>query len=90
MVKVDDPAMIAGLLEFYNDENIQTATKEDFENSENWMFASLIMYHKEYPFLQYRTRCRYAPEQNILYCEKGKDRKWFAMPQEWVEAISKQ
>ena len=43
MVKVDDPAMIAGLLEFYNDENIQTATKEDFENSENWMFASLIM-----------------------------------------------
>ena len=90
LVKVDDPAMIAGLLEIYNDENIQTATKEDFENSENWMFASLIMHHKEYPFLQYRTGCRYAPEQNILYCEKGKDRKWFAMPQEWVEAISKQ
>ncbi len=85
-VRVEDAAMIAGLLELYNDDNAQTAV--DFRNRDGWLMCSLIMHHRDFPFLQYRTRCCYAPEQSILYCEKGKSREWFAMPTEWAKVIS--
>lgn len=80
-IQVDDPAMIAALLEAYRGSSVQTLS------GDGWVFGSLVMRHKDFPFLQYEIRCRYSLEQQISYCE-NKSRKWLPLPDEWFSVIS--
>lgn len=82
--QVDDPAMIAALLEVYNSDSFQT--KPEFQNGGNWLACSLILHHTDYPFLQYEIDCRYLPEQAISYC-RNDQLEWFVLPSVWCEAI---
>ena len=79
--QVDDPAMIAALLEVLNGDNTQKLTGED------WVRGSLIMHHKDFPFLQYEIEYRYSPEQEISYCQNA-DRDWLPLPAEWFAVLS--
>ena len=79
--QVDDPAMIAALLETYNGDSIQVP------NSEDWVYGSLIMHHKDFPFLQYEIEYRYSLELEISYCQ-NKKREWLLLPAEWYAIIS--
>ena len=79
--QVDDPAMIAALLEALNGESIQTL------NGQGWEYGFLTMQHKDYPFLQCRIKCCYSLEQEISYCQNG-ECEWFPLPAEWFAAIS--
>lgn len=79
--QVDDPAMIAALLEAYNGDSVQVP------NSEDWVYGSLIMYHKDFPFLQYEIEYRYSLELEISYCQ-NKKHEWLLLPAEWYAVIS--
>ena len=79
--QVDDPAMIATLLEALSGDNAQKLTGED------WVRGSLIMHHKDFPFLQYEIECCYSPEQEISYCQNA-DRDWLPLPAEWFAVLS--
>ena len=81
LAQVNDPAMIAALLEAYNGDSVQVP------NSEDWVYGSLIMHHKDYPYLQYEIEYRYSPELEISYCQ-SKNREWHLMPAEWFAVIS--
>ena len=80
-VQVDDPTMIAALLEAYSGDSLRVP------NSEDWNFGSLIMHHKDFPFLQYEIEYRCSPELEISYCQ-NKKRKWLLLPVEWYAVIS--
>ena len=79
--QVDDPAMIAALLEAYSGNSLEVP------NSEDWEFGSLIMHHKDFPFLQYEIECRCSPELEISYCRNA-HREWLPLPSEWSAVIS--
>ena len=79
--QVDDPAMIATLLEALSGDNAQKLTGED------WVRGSLIMHHKDFPFLQYEIECCYSPEQEISYCQNA-SREWLPLPAEWFAVLS--
>ena len=85
LVQLDDPVLIAGLLELYYSDDAQTTEK--FRYGEDWLACTLIMRHKEFPFLQYSTKCCYAPEQKMLYWERGKYKEWLVLPLEQQEAL---
>ena len=74
--QVDDPAMIAALLEALNGDSDQKPT------GEGWVGGSLIMHHKDFPFLQYEVEFCYSPEQEISYCQNV-DREWLPLPAGW-------
>ena len=78
---MDAPAMIAALLEALNGDNAQKLTGGD------WVCGSLIMHHKDFPFLQYEIEYRYSPEQEISYCQNA-DREWLPLPAEWFAVLS--
>ena len=80
-VRVDDSAMIASLLEAFHGESIQAL------DGGEWMFGSLIMHHKEFPFLQCEIKCCYSTKQEISYCQ-NQDHEWFVLPAEWYGVIS--
>lgn len=80
--QVSDPTMIASLLEAYNGDSVQVP------NGEGWVYGSLIMHHKEYPFLQYEVECRYSLDQEIAYCSRSKSGEWFVLSAEWFAVIS--
>ena len=80
-VQVDDPAMIAALLEAYSGDSLGVP------NSEDWDFGSLIMHHKEFPFLQYEIEYRCSPELEISYCQNVHC-EWCSLPGEWFAVIS--
>lgn len=82
--QVDAPAMIAALLEVYNNDSARRET--DFKKGEDWMTCALILHHKDFPFLQYEIECRYSSEKKESYCQNA-SREWFTMPEEWVEAL---
>ena len=79
--QVDDPAMIAALLEAYSGDSVQVPKSED------WVYGSLIMHHKDFPFLQYEIEYRYSLELKISYCQ-NKKREWLLLPAEWYAVIS--
>jgi len=79
--QVDDPAMIAALLEIFNGDIVQPP---DFDGC---VHVSLLMNHKDFPFLQCNIKCYYFPEQEKAYCQ-NRDREWLALPAEWCEVIS--
>lgn len=79
--QVDDPVMIAALLEAYNGDSVQVPKSED------WVYGSLIMHHKDYPFLQYEIEYRYSLELEISYCQ-NKKREWLLLTAEWYAVIS--
>ena len=82
-VQVDDPTMIAALLEAFNDDNIQAV------DGGNWAYSgSLIMHHKEFPFLQYEVYLLYLPEQKIACCRKSMSGDWFLLSDDWYAVIS--
>lgn len=79
--QVDDPAMIAALLEIFHGDSIQAPDGRD------WARASLIMHHKDFPFLQCEIKCYYSLEEELSYC-KNENRECFVLPPEWFAAIS--
>ena len=79
--QVDDPAMIAALLEAYSGDGVQVPDSED------WVYGSLIMHHKDFPFLQYEIEYICSPELEISYC-RNKKREWLPLPAEWYAVIS--
>lgn len=79
--QVDDPAMIAALLEAYSGDSVQVP------NSEDWVYGFLIMHHKDFPFLQYEIEYRCSPELEISYC-RNKKREWLPLPAEWFAVLS--
>jgi len=79
--QVDSPAMIAVLLEAFNGSTVQAPNLEGGE------WVSLVIDHKDFPFLQCKIKCCYLMEQETVYCQ-NKDREWFALPAEWCEVIS--
>ena len=79
--QVDAPAMIAALLEAYSGDSVQVP------NSEDWVYGSLIMHHKDFPFLQYEIEYRCSPELEISYC-RNKKREWLPLPAEWYAVLS--
>lgn len=81
-VQVNASAMIAALLEAYNGDSVQGLT------GESWERGSLIMHHKDFPFLQYEIEYRCSPEQEIAYCSKNEMGEWFVLPDEWYSVIS--
>lgn len=79
--QVDDPAMIAALLEAYSGDGVQVPDSED------WVYGSLIMHHKDFPFLQYEIEYRCSPELEISYC-RNKKREWLPLPAGWFAVLS--
>ena len=79
--QVDDPAMIAALLEAYSGDSLEVP------NSEDWEFGSLIMHHKDFPFLQYEIEYRYSPKLEISYCQNI-HREWRPLSNQWSAVIS--
>ena len=79
--QVDNPAMIAALLESYSGDSVQAPT------GESWVSGALIMHHKDFPFLQYEIEYCYSPDQEISYCQNA-DREWFPLPAEWLSVLS--
>ena len=79
--QVDDPAMIAALLEALSGDNAKKLTGGD------WVCGSLIMHHKDFLFLQYEIECRYSPEQEISYCQNA-SREWLPLSAEWFAVLS--
>ena len=80
-VQVDDSAMIAALLEAYSGDSLEVPDSED------WEFGSLIMHHRDFPFLQYEIEYRYSPELEMFYCRNA-HREWCSLPSEWFAVIS--
>lgn len=80
-VQVDDPAMIAALLEAYSGDSLEVPDSGD------WEFGFLIMHHRDFPFLQYEIEYRCSPELEISYC-RNKKREWLLLPAEWYAVIS--
>lgn len=78
---VDNPAMIAALLEAYSGDGVQVPDSED------WVYGSLIMHHKDFPFLQYEIEYRCSLELEMSYCQ-NKKREWLPLPAEWYVVIS--
>lgn len=85
LFQVDDPEMIAAFMEIYHSATQQAV---DIENGGNWRGCSLIMHHKEYPFLQYEIECYYSPEQGTACCRTSALGEWFPLPAEWCKVIS--
>ncbi len=81
---MDDPAMIAALLEVYNSDSFQA--KPEFQNGGDWLACFLILHHADYPFLQYEIECRYLPEQEVSYCGNHQ-LEWFVLPAGWCGVI---
>lgn len=81
LAQVDDSSMIAALLEVFNGDSIQALDGED------WVYSSLIMYHKDFPFLQCSIKCCFSSEQEISYCQ-NENREWIILPDEWYAVIS--
>ena len=79
--QVDNSAMIPALFEVFNGDRIQTL------NGEDWVYGALIMYHKDFPFLQCKIEYCYSPEQEISYCQNEKC-DWLLLPVEWYAVIS--
>lgn len=56
-------------------------------NSEDWEFGSLIMHHKDFPFLQYEIEYRYSPKLEISYCQNIHS-EWRPLSNQWSAVIS--
>ncbi len=81
-IQTDDPALIAALLEAYSGGGEQA--EGPFLERDGWSGISLILHHKDYPFLQYRIKYRCHPVQGrAVFCQSDK-RTWSALPEEWV------
>lgn len=78
--QVEEPAVLAALLEALGSNSVQRPAGTD------WKYASLVMGHKDFPFLQCEIKCCYSPEQETAYCQ-GEGYKWFLLPQEWLEVF---
>lgn len=79
--QVNDPAMIASLLEAFDGDSVGTLA------GENRVYGSLLLSHREYPFLQCELECCYLPEKGAAYC-RNEGGEWVALPGEWGEIIS--
>jgi len=79
--QVNDPAMTAALLEAFNGDRVQTRDGED------WVYGSLIMHHKDFPFLQYEIEYCCSLEKEKACC-RNKDNEWYVLPAEWYKVIS--
>ena len=85
LFQVDDPALIAAFMEVYHSDGQPPA---DIEDGAGWRGCSLIMRHKEYPFLQYEIECYYSPEQKTACYRTSPLGEWFPFPAAWCEIIS--
>ena len=81
LAQIDDPDMIASLLEAFEGDSIQT------RNGEGWVYGSLTMQHKDFSFLQCEIKYRYSPEQEISFCQNA-DREWLPLPTKWFTVFS--
>lgn len=81
LAQIDDPDMIASLLESFEGDSIQT------RNGEGWVYGSLTMQHKDFSFLQCEIKYCYSPEQEISFCQNA-DREWLPLPTEWFTVFS--
>jgi len=79
--QMDDPAMISALLEVFSGDIVQTP------NLDGCGHVSLILNHKDFPFLQCEIKCYYSLDQRKVYCQ-NKDREWLVLPAGWYEVIS--
>lgn len=82
---MDDPDMIAAFMEVYNSDTQQAM---DIENDGSWRGCSLIMHHKEYPFLQYEIEWYYSPGQRTACYRTSALEDWFPLPAAWCKVIS--
>ncbi len=85
LFQVDDPTMIAAFMEVYHSDTQQVV---DIKSDGDWRGCSLIMHHKDYPFLQYEIECRYSLEQGTACYRTSALGEWFPLPAEWCEVIS--
>jgi len=85
LFQVDSPAMIASFMEAYHSD-----TKQAFgiKHDGGWQYGSLIMHHKDYPFLQYEIECCCSLEQGMAGYRTSALGEWFPLPEEWCKVIS--
>ncbi len=83
--QVEDPAMVVAFMEIYHSDTQQTV---DIENDGDWQYGSLIMHHRDYPFLQYAIECCRSLEQGVACYRTSALGEWFPLPAEWYEVIS--
>lgn len=81
-VQVNDPAMIAALLETYSGDSVSVPRSED------WIYGSLMLHHREFPFLQYEIEYRCSPELKISYCQNETRLEWIPLSAEWFTVLS--
>jgi len=84
---IDDPALIQSLLDAYESDSSQAV--ELPAGQDTWEGCTLILHHKDYPFLQYEISASYLPDQNLAYCQNDA-LEWFALPEEWAEVLTQQ
>lgn len=84
LFQMDAPAMIAAFMEVYHSDAQQAV---NIENDGDWQDCSLIMHHKDYPFLQYELKCRCSLEQGTVCYRTSALGEWFPMPTKWCEVI---
>ena len=85
LFQVDAPAMIAAFMEVYSSDTKQAM---DIKNDGDWRGCSLIMHHKDFPFLQYEIECRCSLEQGTACYRTSALGEWFPLPAEWYAVIS--
>ena len=79
--QVDDPDMIAALLEAFHGDSIQAPTGQD------WVYSTLTLQHKDFPFLQCEISCYYSQTQGISCCQNTEG-EWFLLPSQWSAVFS--
>lgn len=85
LLEVDDPAMIAAFMEVYHSEAPQAV---DMGNDGDRRSCSLVLYHKDYPFLKYEIKCCCAPEQGTACYQTSAMEEWYPLPDAWCAVIS--
>lgn len=79
--QVDDPGKIAALMEAFDGDSVPKP------EGESRMYGSLLLCHRDYPFLRCEVECCYLPEEGAAYC-RGRSREWLALPGEWADAMA--
>jgi len=84
-VQIDNPVMIAALLEAYNGDG--EPIEGSFLDSDGWFGEFLSLHHRDYPFLQYRISYRcHQGQSRAVFCQRDK-KTWSALPEEWVNFL---
>ena len=83
-VQIEGRSFVEALLDAYRSTGDRAVKLPDGDDQK--IGCTLILHHKDYPFLQYEISGCYFPSRDEVYCQND-DREWFALPGSWAEVL---